>query len=480
MIDDSVTSGSKSCPTDAEKQWLHQNKTNIVSFLVKLLGGKTQPQQDHIELIKLSLILLGKSDVIAVDGMVHFSPPGAYHRACWMAKGIYCLKMFLFREQFKLTTAEQQALRRICLFTVTISVKAWFTAPNTCDAPLNDLCLLQTLESFAAVDCQLSDAAMKKMKSHLWYLSEDLIGLALFSDSVCSSEKKSLVAALKKPKNQLDLRRVDPKTIGSFHAMTLSDYATEHSTNLFTALRIDSSCLDGDLSMWPDCPAYMKAKEIVSAVRVVNDCAEHAVKLATDFNTSLTQDEGQRRLIFQACNFIDKLWLRPQWQGRQGASQLFEKSHKLIQLGGTGADTGTEHAVNDFNTSLTKERVNGSLYSKSWNFIDKLWLRPPWQGRHGASQLFERSHKLLQLGRNLRRQPDTGTEHAVKLARLQHFADTGRGSTAAYIPNRVISSTSCGSGLNDKVGKVRLSCLRSLTNFFNSEELVPTLEPSMQ
>ena len=111
-----------------------------------LLGSKTQPRQDYLEFIKLSLILFGKSDVVAVDGKVHLSPPGAYHRARWMAKGIYCLKMCLFREQFKLTAAEQQALRRICLFTVTIYVKAWFTAPNTCDAPLNDLILLQTLE----------------------------------------------------------------------------------------------------------------------------------------------------------------------------------------------------------------------------------------------------------------------------------------------------------------------------------------------
>ena len=207
--------------------------------------------------------------------------------------------MFLFRGQFKLTAVEQQALRRICLFTITIYVKAWFTAPNTCDAPLNDICLLQTLESFAAVDCQVSDAVMKKMRGHLWYLSEDLIGLALFSDNVCSSEKMSLLTALEKPKHHSDHRRVDPKMIVSFQSMTLSDFATERSVNLFTALGIDRSCLTGKPSTWPDCPNYMKAKEIVSAVRVVNDCAERAVKLAIDFNTSLTQDESQRQLIFQ-------------------------------------------------------------------------------------------------------------------------------------------------------------------------------------
>ena len=32
---------------------------------------------------------------------------------------------------------------------------------------------------------------------------------------------------------------------------------------------------------------------------VVNDCTEHAVKLASDFDMSITQDEKQRQLIFQ-------------------------------------------------------------------------------------------------------------------------------------------------------------------------------------
>ena len=152
---------------------------------------------------------------------------------------------------------------------------------------------------------------MKKMQSHLWYLSEDLIGLALFSYKVCSSEKTSLVAALKKPKHQSDLRRFDPKSVGSFQAMTLSDFATERSTNLFTALRIDISCLNGEPATWPDCPTYKKAKEIVSAVRVVNDCAERAVKLATDFNTALTQDEGQRQVIFQIVEFHRQTVMAP-------------------------------------------------------------------------------------------------------------------------------------------------------------------------
>ncbi|ESO12044.1 hypothetical protein HELRODRAFT_158451 [Helobdella robusta] len=46
---------------------------------------------------KLFLITLGVSDPTAVQ----VTPPGAYHRARCMTKGIYCLKIFCFRELLK-------------------------------------------------------------------------------------------------------------------------------------------------------------------------------------------------------------------------------------------------------------------------------------------------------------------------------------------------------------------------------------------
>ena len=43
--------------------------------------------------------------------------PVPMHRARWMAKVIYEIKMFLFRSQFKLTTPEQNGIRyTLCLF----------------------------------------------------------------------------------------------------------------------------------------------------------------------------------------------------------------------------------------------------------------------------------------------------------------------------------------------------------------------------
>lgn len=49
---------------------------------------------------------------------------------------------------------ELQALKRICLFTITLYVKVWFTAAVTCDAPYNDLCMLQSMEALHSIDSQ--------------------------------------------------------------------------------------------------------------------------------------------------------------------------------------------------------------------------------------------------------------------------------------------------------------------------------------
>ena len=144
---------------------LQPSEPNLISQVVSMSGltrrgghhrlpsESTQPidiHQDYVEFIRLALIILGANvTVVSDDSHVHFSPPEAYHRAIRMVKGIYCLKIYLFREQFKLMVQELKALRRICLFNVTIYVKAWFTAPSSSDALYNDLCLLQTWSHLA-------------------------------------------------------------------------------------------------------------------------------------------------------------------------------------------------------------------------------------------------------------------------------------------------------------------------------------------
>ena len=44
-------------------------------------------------------------------------------------------------------------------------------------------------------------------------------------------------------------------------------------------------------------------------MKVVNDCAEWAVKLATDFNEVLTKNDNQRQLLYQVVEYHRKNFL---------------------------------------------------------------------------------------------------------------------------------------------------------------------------
>lgn len=67
------------------------------------------PRDDYKELLQLTLMFLGED----VGGM---RSPGPTSHARWMAKGIYDLKMFLFREQFTLIARELKGCRDVCIF----------------------------------------------------------------------------------------------------------------------------------------------------------------------------------------------------------------------------------------------------------------------------------------------------------------------------------------------------------------------------
>lgn len=105
-----------------------------------------------------------------------FRIPAGLHRARWMAKAIYSLKIFLFRDQLKMSKKEQKGIKDICVFTVRIYVKYWYEAQSAPFAPGNDLQLLKDLKLYEDINPLISKVAIKKIMGQLWYLSEELVG----------------------------------------------------------------------------------------------------------------------------------------------------------------------------------------------------------------------------------------------------------------------------------------------------------------
>lgn len=159
---------------------LQNEVDDIYDFINKVQHSEVQPRDDYRELLLLCLIFMNK--IPRED--VKFYKPGAFSRARWMAKAIYSLKIFMFRDEFHLTASEKKSLTEICLFIVKIYVKAWFMSPLAAAAPEHDLKFLKSLHDYREINSTVSQIAIKRFSNHLWYLSSEAAAMAFFDNNV--------------------------------------------------------------------------------------------------------------------------------------------------------------------------------------------------------------------------------------------------------------------------------------------------------
>jgi hypothetical protein len=197
-----------------------------------------QPRDDYREFLELGVVFLGGVPLRGIS----FMAPGAMHHARWMSKVLYSLKVWMFRGQFHITAREEKGLRDFVVFAGRVYLKAWITAPSAIAAPLNDLQLMNSLLQYASIHRDISAATSKKLSHHLWYLSEELIGLALFDSRVFSNTKRQMLDRLSVKGPDRPVKRPDI-SLKSFTSLTLDTFVTSNSMNIFHCLQLptDSS-----------------------------------------------------------------------------------------------------------------------------------------------------------------------------------------------------------------------------------------------
>lgn len=176
------------------KEWRDATITSMKNSL-----SQKSTRDDYAELCQLSLYFL-TGELSAT-----IRKPGAFHHARWLAKAIYVLKIWMFREHIKLTRSEEAGLREVSLFIVLIYSRTWVEAPHACDAAVNDRSLLDDLVRYSALNEKISKAALITFRRHLWYLGTDLVGFSLFSAKVTTDEKRDIVKQMKQQKQMIEL-----------------------------------------------------------------------------------------------------------------------------------------------------------------------------------------------------------------------------------------------------------------------------------
>ncbi|KAK0043713.1 hypothetical protein Bpfe_026974 [Biomphalaria pfeifferi] len=288
---------------DNLKSWSCESQIIVVSDTVKAFISKElqqkQLREDYRELIALAARAVG------LDVSEPIRKPGAIHRARWMAKAIYSLKMQLLLDGnenvLQLTDQQLQGIQRFNHFVLKVYIQSWFTCCSAVDAAVNDISLINRLHDYEEV--HLCKIGLMMIKRHSWYLSNEMATLCLFSDLVSLENKAALVTAMISER-------------GPHLLTTLPDSITDLqiSREFFTTTRINCSFLDIPVKDWPHNNDYYDALRLTKNLKCVNDSAERGVALIQKFSAAAVDEEQQQFLLqvvekhrqdFASCNRED-------------------------------------------------------------------------------------------------------------------------------------------------------------------------------
>lgn len=209
--------------------------------------------------------------------------------------------MYLFRDQLNFSSEEISSLENISIFTCLVYVKNWIKCSIASDAPHNDLLLMKDLKRYAKINDIVSTRAIEKFSDHLWYLGSELVILSLFSDKVPDDIKHRMFDKMK----MLDSgkwddrcqRLIDSKNL---FKKNLDELVGPSSMMALKSLQLDIDFMfKNDVHEWKNLNDYKAAQKTVNSIQVVNDNAERTLKLMTDFNESLTTNEGKKQQTIQ-------------------------------------------------------------------------------------------------------------------------------------------------------------------------------------
>lgn len=254
-----------------------------------------QPRADYKELLELVLIFLD-----ADDGNFAIHEPAVTCHVRFMAKAIYTLKIFIFRDQFYLSANQFKAIRDICIFLIHIYIKVWYGCTNAISAPKQDFDLVINAMKYAQVDSAISNEILRKICSHLWYLSPECMGLAFFDPNITIERKRKMMQRLDVEQSVLifiDGRKLlEPQELSLYN---ISDLVSSQTKKFFIRFEISLDFMNDDPSNWPSSDNYTKNSNFCKSLLVVNDAAERGVKFMQDYNRVLTINEQENQFLLQ-------------------------------------------------------------------------------------------------------------------------------------------------------------------------------------
>ena len=141
----------------------------------------------------------------------------------------------------------------------------------------------------------------------MWYLSEELVGLALFDRNVSNPMKQKIIQGLTNEGNDDPPMKVQIN-IQTINDSELNDFVTSKSKVIFQKLNIPISFLDKDPEFWREDDDFHTASTIAHELKVVNDHTEQGVALIQEYCKLLTKEEDQQHYLLQVVQQHRKMF----------------------------------------------------------------------------------------------------------------------------------------------------------------------------
>ena len=286
-------------------EWMQEEGRSVLAWALRELEKKTWPRADYKELICLTIICLGGY----IPGF-QFMMPGPDHHARWMSKCLYCLKLFLLLNAFKMSEVEKAQVEEISTFVVILYVKAWFQSPLPTAAARNDLTFLVNMSKYRLVTKpKIAMDLMQSCYRHLWYLVPQTVVLALADSGLSNIQKESMAAKL----HSLERKKIEMgKPVFPFIDLSgladdipdMASFVTSDSWLVFDLLGLTGThdWMSIPASLWENFLEFRKFKEFAENISVCNDVAERGIALITSF-INKAQSEEQRQALLQVVEF---------------------------------------------------------------------------------------------------------------------------------------------------------------------------------
>ena len=278
---------------------LQEAAKKVLSWAKEQLAAGTFPRDDYKEFMELVVVSLGGE----VVGFI-FKLPGPDHHARFMSKCLYILKIKLLRRIFKLSDGEEEQVSSLTEYILLFYAVVWFTTPLASSAARHDLEFMSNILEYRKVNPQLAFAVLSSTYRHLWYLTPQLITLALTDAGLEDTVREGMAKALHS-QERVQIKTGKPVFPVLNHGATMvrgdmAGLVGPESWLVFDLLQLagDQDWLLASASTWHLSRNYKQLQIFTENLTAINNLAERGIHLATDY-IKRVESEEQRQALFQ-------------------------------------------------------------------------------------------------------------------------------------------------------------------------------------